>query len=351
VRVVAVCDVDRQRRDRALERVSDAYGSSDCATYVDFRELLARDDIDAVIIATPDHWHSIPAIAACEAGKDVYCEKPMTLTISEGRAMVNAARENERVFQTGSQQRSGFFFRHGVELVRNGYIGEVKSIIVGVHGHAGYCDLPAEPMREGLDWEMWLGQAPWRPYNYRIWRSWRSYWDYSGGSVTDWGAHQFDIAQWALGMDESGPVEVRPPEDGHEIRAVYGNGVTVERHEPVDYSEYSIKVIGSEGEVEMHREWLRTKPRSLRYATIKPGEERVYYSDDHKGNFLDCIRSRKKCIADVDIGHRSVSVCHLGNIAYRLGRRLKWDPVKERFVGDDEADRMLSRAKRSPWHM
>ncbi len=350
-KVLAVCDVDTERRERACGRVNEAYGNSDCAAYRDFRELLARDDIDAVIIATPDHWHAIAAIRAAEAGKDIYCEKPMTLTIGEGRAMVNAVRRYGRVFQTGSQQRSGYYFRHGCELVRNGYIGQVKHIVVGVHGHAGDCDLPAEPVREGLDWEMWLGQAPLRAYNYTIFRRWRSYWDYSGGSVTDWGAHHFDIVQWALGMDNSGPVEIYPPDGTREISFVYSNGVTMVRREPADYSEYSVRVIGTDGEVEMHRDWLRTKPRPLALHKISPNEKRLYYSSDHKANFFECIRSRRKPVADVETGHRSVTVCHLGNIAYRLNRPLKWEPASEHFVDDHEAEKFSARTMRSPRHL
>lgn len=351
VQVVAVCDVDTERRQRARQTVNETYGNRDCAAYRDFTELLARDDIDAVSIATPDHWHAIPVISAAKAGKDIYCEKPLSLTITEGRTMVNAVRRYGRVFQTGSQQRSSFFFRHGCELIRNGYIGRVKHIIVGVHGPAGDCDLPAEPLRDGLDWDMWLGQTPTRPYNYTIFRRWRSYWDYSGGSFTDWGAHHFDIAQWALGMDGSGPVEVYPPDGKREVTFKYANGVTVTRHEPRDYQQYSVFVRGAEGTVEMHRQWLRTEPKSLARRRIGPNEKRLYRSDDHKANFFDCIRSRRKPVADVETGHRSVTVCHLGNIAYRLNRPLKWEPASEHFVDDREAEKFSARTMRSGWHL
>ncbi len=351
VRVLALCDVNKNNLDRAIETVSEAYGKNDCAVYRNFRELLARTDIDAVFIATPDHWHSIPAIEAAKAGKDIYSEKPLSLTVAEGKAMVKAARFYNRVFQTGSQQRSGYFFRHGCELVRNGYIGQVKSILVGVQGHARDCDLPAEPVPDYIDWDMWLGPAPFRPYNSRIARGWRSYWDYSGGNFTDWGAHQVDIAQWALGMDTSGPVEIYPPDGKRQVSFKYANGVTMARIEPADYQQYSILVEGTEGTVEMHREWLRTKPKSLALVTIRPDQIRLYHSDNHKDNFFECIRTRRRPVADVETGYHSITVCHLGNIAYRLNRPLKWDPVREQFAGDKDANRMLSRSMRSPWHI
>ena len=350
-RVIAVCDVNSQRADNARNIVDEAYGAKGCAVYKDFRELLARGDIDAVFIATPDHWHILCATAAAKAGKDIYCEKPMSLTVEQGRAMVSTVRRYRRVFQTGSQQRSSFYFRQGCELIRNGYIGQVKSIVVGIKGPAGDCDLPAERAPEYIDWDMWLGPSPWRPYNDRIRRSWRRYWDYSGGEMTDWGAHHFDIAQWALGMDESGPVEIYPPDGKREVTYVYGKGVTLTRKEPKEWKDYSVLVTGTEGTVEMHREFLNTRPAALARYQIKPGEVHLYKSDDHKQNFFDCIRTRRLCIADVETGHRSVTVSHIGNIAYRLNRQLRWNPQKERFEGDEEANRFLSRPMRGPWQL
>ena len=237
VQVVAVCDVDREKRDAAKKRVEDHYAKKSdkgdfkgCETYGDFRRLLERDDLDAVMIATPDHWHAILAISAAKSGKDIYCEKPLSLTIREARAMVNAVRRYGRVFQTGSQQRSvyGGKFHRACELVRNGRIGKITEVHVGCGGPSNDCYLPAQPVPEGLDWDMWLGPAPWRPYNEELHPFyWRPYRPFSGGSMTDIGAHMFDIAQWGLGMDHTGPVEIIPP-DGKDVKRLtykYANGV------------------------------------------------------------------------------------------------------------------------------
>ena len=243
VQVVAVCEVDATRREHAQERVNKHYSTDKkvhqgCETYVDFREVIARHDIDAVCIATPDHWHAIPLIEACKAGKDVYCEKPLTLTIAEAKRCIDAARKHQRIVQTGSQQRSNVFgkFREAVEIIRSGRLGEIQKVTVGVGGPSVKCDLPAEEMEPGLDWDMWLGQAPMRPYNsvlsprgvHNHFPAWRNYYEYSGGGHTDMGAHHYDIAQWALDMDDSGPVEIIPPEDPTAtsgVRFLYDNGV------------------------------------------------------------------------------------------------------------------------------
>ncbi len=269
VQVVAVCDVDTNRREDAKKTVEKQYADKQksgrykgCAAYNDFRELLGRKDIDAVVIATPDHWHAIPAIEACKAGMDVYCEKPLSLTIHEAKTMRDAARKYARVFQTGSQQRSSNEFRLACELVRSGRIGKLKAVYVNVGGPSHPCDLPAEPLEPGLDWERWLGPSPERPYNsvlsprgvHKHFPDWRNYREYSGGMMTDWGAHHFDIAQWGLGMDDSGPVEIIPPEDPKAekgLRYVYANGVTVihaEEYEP-GKKVNGLAFVGSEGKV------------------------------------------------------------------------------------------------------
>ncbi len=246
VQVIAVCDVVKERLENSKQIVEEGYAKQKdmasykgCATYNDFRELLARDDIDAVVIGTPDHWHAIPAVMACRAGKDVYCEKPLSLTISEGRAMVEAARKHDRVFQTGSQQRSEFggLFRRAVELIRNGYIGEVKTVRVGVGGPAVTCDLPTEECPTGTDWNFWNGPSPERGYNqilcpkgiHNHFPAFRMYREYAGGGMADMGAHHFDIAQWALGMDNSGPVKIEPPEGkaGTGLKYTYANGIVM----------------------------------------------------------------------------------------------------------------------------
>jgi predicted dehydrogenase len=364
-RVVAVCDVDKQKLKRAIDLVSENYGENNgCAGYADFRELLARSDIDAVVIAVPEHGHAIIAIEACKNGKDVYCEKPLTLTIAEGRQVVEAARRYGRIFQTGTMQRSDMKFRRACELVRNGYIGQVKSVSLCLNT-AGFplyplpCDLPEEPVPEYLDWDTWLGPVQWRPYNSRLapsmddkaWPHWRDYDEFAGGLMTDWGAHHFDIAQWGLGMDSSGPTEIYP-EDGKDIKTLtykYANGVTVVRDDTMTTK--SILFKGTEGEVEVSREFLKVKPESLARQRIGVNDIHLIESKNHYANWLDCVGTRELPICDVETGLRSLTVCHLGIIAKKLGRPLKWDPVKERFVGDSEADRLLSREARSPWKL
>jgi predicted dehydrogenase len=361
--VVAVCDVDTTRREHAKKRVEDYYAKQTdkgsfkgCDEYKDFRELLARKDIDAVCIATPDHWHALNVIAAANAGKDIYCEKPLSLTIREAREMVNAVRRNHRVLQTGSMQRSSQEFRKACELVRNGRIGKVKTVIVGVGGPSKWCDLPEEPMEPGLDWNFWLGPAPMRPYNSVLsprgvhdhFPNWRSYREYSGGGMTDWGAHHFDIAQWGLGMDDSGPVEIIPPEDPNArsgVRYLYANGVEMIH----DSSKGGATFIGTEGRIFVDRGKFQADPESIAQAPLGDKAVRLYVSSNHGQDWLNCVRSRKRPICDVEIGARSVTVCHLGNLAYWNHRRLKWDPQKEQFIGDDEANTWLDRAKRAPW--
>ncbi len=366
VQVLAVCDVESIRLDMQQKRANEFYARREgkesydgCAAYKDFRELVARDDIDAVVIATPDHWHALTAIAAMKAGKDVYCEKPLTLTINEGKAMVKAARAYGRVFQTGSQQRSSGEFHTACELVRNGRIGKVHTVHVNVGGPSQECYLPAQPVPEGLDWNFWLGPAPWRPYHediapsvkFRGWPNFRAYRDYSGGGMTDWGAHHFDIAQWGLGMDGSGPVEINPP-DGKTYKRLtykYGNGVVMTHGGATGRA--GVEFIGPGGRVMVNRGYIKTDPPELLNEPIHPDESKLYYSRNHQGDWLNALRTRTKPICDVAIGHRSAAICHLGNIAYWIKRPLKWDPVKERFIGDDEANRMLQRPMRSPWEL
>ncbi|MGD2175601.1 MAG: Gfo/Idh/MocA family oxidoreductase [Candidatus Brocadiaceae bacterium] len=339
---LAVCDVNRARIEQFASDKS-------ITLYNDFRELLARDDIDAVGIGTPDHWHAIPVIEAAKAGKDIYCEKPLSLTIREARAMVNAVRRYGRVFQTGSQQRSAREFRFACEMVRSGRIGELQSIEAYVGGPSGDCYLPPEPVPEGVDWDMWLGPAPWRPCHTRLLHGgFRGYRDYSGGGMTDWGAHHFDIAQWGMDMDHSGPVEIIPP-DGGDVRwltYVYASGVTLTHGGP---GGKGVVFNGTEGKIEVNRGHLRTWPDSLMRTPTLPDEVHLYRSPGHTEDFIRAIRTRQKPICDVEIGCRSVTVCHLGNIAYMLKRPLRWDPVKEELIGDPEASRWLDRPKREPW--
>jgi predicted dehydrogenase len=361
--VLAACDVDKLKLARGKKIVEDFYAGKNggsykgCDTYGYFRDLLARDDIDAVVIATPDHWHAIIVIESAKAGKDIYCEKPLSQTIEQARTMVNTVRRYGRVFQTGSMQRSDWHFRLGCELVRNGYIGELKTINVNVGGPPQDNPLPAQPVPDYLNWDMWLGPALWRPYNEELspnisfdgFPLWRNHSKFGGGGMTDWGAHHFDIAQWGLGMDESGPVEIYPP-NGKEHQVLtykYANGVTVTRSGRAR----GVLFEGTKGEVLTDRGFLQTKPENLKDQQIGPNGIHLYESKNHYVDWLDAIRKRSRPICDIETGCRSVTVCHLGNIAYKLGRPLKWDPEREVFVADAEANRLLSRPMRSPWRL
>lgn len=363
-RIVALSEVYKAKAQLTLDRIKAHYEKntqlgaySEIPVYVDFRELLARKDIDAVVIATPDHWHAAMSVKAAEAGKDIYCEKPLALTIREGRAMVNAARKYNRVFQTGSMQRSWPEFRQTAELVRNGYIGEIKSIKVNVGPPPKAYDLAAETIPEGLDWDKWLGPnspvafnselAP--PISKDVFPNWRNYKEFGGGMVTDWGAHMFDIVQWALDMDNSGPVEIIAP-DGKDhpfLTYRYANGITM-THEKWDWSN-AIHFVGTEGEIKVQRRKLETTPASLKDKVIGETEKHVYKSENHYKDFLDAMRKRSKPICDVEIGHRTSSVCNLGNIAYELKRPLQWNPKKEQFKNDKEANELLGRSMRPEW--
>jgi len=353
--VVAVCDVDADHREKAREIV----GLDAKSSYNDFRDVIARDDIDAVSIAAPDHWHVPISIAAVRAGKDVFCEKPLTLTIAEGRALVDEVKRYGRVFQTGSQQRSGSEFRKACELVVNGRIGKLHTMTVQIPGNNRKCEptWTPDPVPEGLDYDLWLGPAPWEPYHkQRCHYEFRFLLDYSGGQMTNWGAHYLDIAQWGNQADNTGPVEIKGkgefPASGlfttatkADIEYTYANGVKL----VLTTGGGSTRFEGSEGWIFVTRGKLDAEPKSLVTRTIAPDEIRLYSSNDHKQDFLDCIKTRKDPICNAEVGHRSSTVCHLGNIAMLLDRPLKWDPQKEHFIGDDEANRMRQRPARAPW--
>jgi len=353
--VVAVCDVDADHRERARRSV----GLSGEACYNDFRVLLARDDIDAVSVATPDHWHVPVSIAAVRAGKDVYCEKPLTLTIAEGRALANEVKRYGRVFQTGSQQRSGSEFRKGCELVVNGRIGKLHTIRVGIPGNNKKCEptWTPEPVPDGFDYDLWLGPAPWEPYHHqRCHYQFRFILDYSGGQVTNWGAHHLDIAQWGNQADDTGPVEIvgkgEFPKTGLfttstkvDVEYTYANGVKMYLKTGGGGTRFE----GTEGWVYVNRGKIDAEPKSILSSVIGPNEIHLYESRNHMQNFLDCVKSRKDPICNAEIGHRSSTVCHLANIAMLLDRPIRWDPQKEQFPGDDEAQRMTWRPRRAPY--
>lgn len=349
--IVAISDVNQSRLEE--------FGGKGWKAYPDYRTMLESSDVDAVIIASPDHWHALHAIHACEAGKDVYGEKPMTLTIREGRAMVEAVRKHKRVFQTGSQQRSMEKCRMGCEWVRNGRAGKVHTVHGNNYPSPWECTLPEQPVPKGLNWDMWLGQTPVRPYHEELYlprvrgneAGWISFRPYSGGEMTGWGAHGLDIVQWALGMDETGPVEVWAEGEGLKspVSFRYANGVVLKLDDkgPAGGAVF----VGDAGEILIDRDKCEAKPEALAQEPLRDSDIRLYKSTDHLQNWLDCIRSREKPVADVEIGHRSATVCHLGNIARWTGRKLAWDPDKETFVGDTEADGYLQRPMRAPWQI
>jgi predicted dehydrogenase len=365
VQVVAISDVVQARAEKSQEMVEKKYAENaksgnfkGCRTYHDFRELLARDDIDAVVIATPDHWHAYHCVAAATAKKDIYCEKPLTHTIAQGAQIVQAVRENKIVFQTGSQQRSEFGgkFRQAVEYVRNGRIGKIKTVRVGVGNPAVPCDLPTQEVPAGTDWDLWLGPAAERGYNevlcpqgvHAHFPAWRNYREYAGGGLADMGAHHFDIAQWALEMDGSGPVSIEPPSDSKTtgLRFVYANGVEMFHGGPSGCT-----FEGSEGTIYVDRDKLESTPGAILEEPLAESDKRVYHSDDHVRNWLDCIGSRQDPICTAEIGASSAAVCHLGQIGYELQRALKWNPETRRFLGDDEANNRLDFAARGPWKL
>ena len=360
VQYIAGCDINKTRLDAAVSEINAKYaerygkpGYRGCGAYGDFREVLARPDLDAVLIATPDHWHAIISVEAARAGTDIYCEKPLTLTVMEAKAVAQTVRRYGRVFQTGSQQRSNVFgpFRNACELVRNGRIGKVISIDVSTGDPPRPCDLLPEPTPPDIDWNMWVGQTPWRPYHPDLVAAkWRPFREYCGGGFSDMGAHHFDIAQWALDMDRSGPVEVLYPglKEPGKISYRYANGVVMNH---VGGNALGLTFHGTEGEIYVGRDGFRTVPADVRRAAPGPEEIHLYRSDDHHANWIECIRARRPCVADVETGARTAVVCHVGNIAYELQRSLKWDPEKMAFVDDDQANRLLGRGMRSPWRL
>ena len=382
-RVLAVCDVDTTRRTHAQKKVNEFYTKKTgkegehCKAYNDFREIIARKDIDAVCIATPDHWHTIIAVAALEAGKDVYCEKPLTHNIHESIVMMDTVKKTGRVLQTGSMQRSSSEFRIACELVRNGAIGKVERAECSFGDPGRDCNLPEEAMELGLDWNLWQGPAQVRAYNSVLsprgvhdhFPDWRSFKAYGGGMVTDWGAHHLDIAQWGLGMDESGPVATIPAPEGTRakrgVQLVYANGVTVTHKDG-----FGVHFYGTEGEVKVNRgkfEFIRNGETvskftqredggSLLLAIRKAEKEyladakiRLYKSESHTDDFLACVKSRKKPITSEIVGARSAICCHLMNQTYYHGEKLQWDPKANKFINGTGNPAWLTREYRSPW--
>ncbi|HMJ88312.1 MAG TPA: Gfo/Idh/MocA family oxidoreductase [Candidatus Acidoferrum sp.] len=361
-RVLMVCDVDARRMRRAKEIVDGKYENKDCAMSKDFRDVLARKDIDAVMISTPDHWHTLIAVMAARAGKDIQCEKP-TLTIDEGKVLVQTMRQHNRVFQTSTEDRSVPVYHRMAELVRNGRIGKLQRIEVILPKEPGMSGDPTpQPVPEHLDWEMWLGPAPFAPYTKdRVHFNFRWIQDYSGGIICDWGTHLFDTAQWANNTERSGPVEIEGTGTywkgglfntvkDYDVTYRYANGVVITCKPGTP----SIKFIGSDGWVG-NTGWrgkLQASSPTILNSKIGDDETRLYTNiEGEHHDFLKCVKSRKDPYFPVDIGHRISTVCHLGNLAIQLGRKLKWEPQAERFPNDDSANALLSRPMRAPWKL
>jgi predicted dehydrogenase len=358
IECVAVCDVDAKRRKESAAKIG-----KDVKDYEDYRELLGRKDINAVIIATPDHWHTLCAIEALQRGKDIYCEKPLTLTVAEGIALTKVAASTGHIFQVGSQQRSDARFRLACELVRNGRLGQIKTIetMIGINPTGG--PFKTSPPPEELNWDFWLGSTPKVDYvKERCHYQFRWWYEYSGGKMTDWGAHHNDIAQWALGMDNSGPIAVEaegaePSKEPNsynchptfKVTYTYGNGTKLICTGKND-NDNGVRFEGEDGKwIFVNRGTIRASDKSLLEPMTDP-KEKLYVSGNHMGNFIEGIRTRKACICPASVGHRSVTVCHIGVIALRTGKKLKWDPKAENF-DDEMANKMLSRPIREPWKL
>lgn len=366
--IVAVCDVDMNHMQDAANRVNSHYKNKDCATYHDFRELLARGDIDAVSLGLPDHWHAIPAIEAAKSGKDIFGEKPLSHDLKQGRAMCEAVRRYGRIWQTGSWQRSQAHFRRACELVINGRIGKVTRVEVGLpSGHTDFgqtqgqeaiCPAPAQ-----LDYDFWIGPAPYEPYcPARVHKNWRWHLDYGGGQLMDWVGHHVDIAHWGLGFDYTGPHEIEGtgeyPKDGlwnsptkYRLTAKYPNDVTMIIAGGYGDIRGGTKWIGADGWVWVDRGGLDAEPKGILDEKIGPDEIHLYDSPGHWRNFLDCIKSRKATITPCEVAHRSATPGHLGQIAMLLGRKVRFNPDTEQIIDDPTAASLLGHALRSPWHL
>ncbi len=367
-KIVAVCDVDVRHIANAQKDFPGARG------YEDFRQLLQRKDIDAVICGTVDHWHTMVSIAAMQAGKDIYCEKPLTLTINEGKRLVQVQQKTQRILQTGTQQRSSSYFRLAADLIRHGRIGKISKVEVWLPAGLRQGPFKTSPVPNGFNFDFWLGQTPKVEYvKERTHFSFRYWWDYSGGTMTDWGAHHNDIVLWALDLDGSGPVTV----EGKQLVEMIPGGYTAASEYAVTYTyangivhtcnsttasewhggvkdpkgqQHGIKFHGVDGWIWVTRGTIQASDRQILKEKLPNDAKRVYFSNDHMGNFIECVKTRKPTICPAEVGHRSASLCHLGVIAIRLGRKLHWDPIKEQFVNDAEANTYLDRPKRKPYN-
>ncbi|HOH31050.1 MAG TPA: Gfo/Idh/MocA family oxidoreductase [Candidatus Hydrogenedentes bacterium] len=353
VQVVAVCDVIANRREAAKKMVDERYGNQDCRTYIDMRELIAQPDIDAVMIATGDNNHSLISVLAARAGKDIYCEKPLSVTIAESRAVADTVRRHARIFQCGTQRRNVGNFVFVRELARSGALGNIHTVYAEKawpDSKLQYKVLPEQPTPpyEEMAWDLWLGGAAWRPYNDQYPTGfWRSHGDFSGGSITEWGSHTVDMCQWALGADDTSPVTYEAINPQGDIEAVYENGAKLIIKTGLRFGSCPVRIEGDEGWAETGDDnIIETYPASLASGRHFSGG---YPADNHVREFLNCVKSRQQPRSTAEAAHRSISACHCANIALRLGRPVRWDPVKEEFPGDEAANRMRSRAMREPY--
>lgn len=365
LRILAVCDVDTNHRIRARQTVDSAYGNADCAAYNDFREILIRDDIDTVLIATPDHWHAIISIEAAKVSKDIYCEKPISLTVAEGRAVADTMKRLGTVYQSGTQRRSNACFRFGVDIARSGMLGRLHTLHCYYHNGPACPPQKPEPVPKGFDYDKWLGPAPFEPYTARRCHgTFRWLYDYSGGQLTDLGAHFNDLAQWANDSQYGGPREYEGwaefPKDGlfntpmrFEVIATYEDGVKMICHDETEPGRgpRGNKFVGTEGWVSVDDTGKITASSKAIMQKVNMAQKGYGYMTGHHRDFLDCVKTRRLPISNAEVSHRSVTTCHASNICLRLGRKLRWDPANEQFINDQTADRMLARAMRSPWSL
>ncbi len=368
VQWVAVCDLDDEPLGQARDIVNKKYGNKSCATYKDFRALFARGDLDAVSIAVPDHWHALLSVAAAKAGLDIYAEKPLSHDLREGRAMVDAVARYGRVWQTGSWQRSVAQFHQAAELVRNGRLGKIHRIEVGLpEGHYDFKGTFGQetmgPPPAGFDYDFWLGPAPYAAYcPARVHMNWRWNLDYGGGQLMDWIGHHLDIAHWGMGWDYTGPVAFEGtgewPTTGiynsptrYYATATYADGTPLILAGGHDEIRAGTKWLGERGWIWVNRDGIEAEPSSLLRERIGPGEIHLIRSRDHYRNFIDSVKSRALTIAPIEVAHRSASVGHLACIAIQTGRKIQWDPATERIIGDPDAERLLGRAYRAPWRL
>jgi predicted dehydrogenase len=373
VRVMAICDIREETLDKTKTAVNQHYGDSSCLGFTDFRELLARPEIDAVVIAPGERWHPLVGIEAARRGKHMYCEKPLSVTLAEGLALREAVKKYGVVFQWGTQQRSSHYYRHTAELVRNGYIGDVRNIMIGSAGGGPPKPEPPETLKDpppGFNYDMWLGPSPYVPYSdVRVSLTWLFIRDYGLGCLGGaWGIHDLDATQFVLDTDETAPIEIegraryyqdiRDVPYSWTVEQKYANGASVihmdlvtakTRAKQFEFGSMASLVIGSKGWIWVSRQGIRTEPASLAETAIGANEKRVIFSDDHKRNFLDAIRKKAQPISPITAAVHAETMCQQSDIAMQLQRKLRWDPKAERFINDEQANRLLSRAIRAPW--